>query len=134
MRRSVQDLFVAGGPLRAVFALEIVGVRLEEDAEDVAVALGDVVRHGQQRVVAGLQQLVLRAQPVGRVLELVLHGGVEEEREARVVEQRHAQSREQVHHGAYRALFAASAAPQSDEIFLAGHLRGFRSWFRASGP
>ena len=42
------EFFVAGVPLAADFALRFVGLRLEHDAEDVAVALFEVVQNQRE--------------------------------------------------------------------------------------
>ncbi len=106
-RRTVEDVFVGGGLLAFVFRVEVVGIRFEEDAEDVAVALREVVHHRRQRVVSLDEGRVFAAQAVGRVLELVLDGRVEEQREPDVVEHGDARPYEEMDRRAYDVLFAA---------------------------
>ena len=64
-RRTVEDVFVGDGLPAFVFRIEVVGIRFEEDAEDVAVALGEVVHDGRQRVVPLGEGGVFAAQAVG---------------------------------------------------------------------
>ena len=84
--RLRQQPFVEVPAVRGILLLEIVGIGLEEDVKDVAVARHDVLHHAAERVVALGERLVLASQPVGRMLEAVLHRRVEEDREGEIIE------------------------------------------------
>ena len=112
-RRAAHDLFVGRTLPLFVLRVEIVRLRLEEDAENVAVAFRKVSQNGRERVVPGGQRLVFAAQAVGRVLHLVFERRVEEDREAHVVEHRHPQPHEKVDRGADDPLLAPPAPAQT---------------------
>ncbi len=120
-RRVLDECFVAGVFAASDFGFRFVGVRLEEDAEHVAVAFREVVQHHRQRIVACRQRLVFVAQPVGRVLEHVFERRVEEERESRVVDHRHTRPHEELHRPADDALAAALVPAEFFKVFFAGH-------------
>ena len=132
--RAVHDLLVGQALLPFVLRVEVVGVRLEKNAEHAAVARREVLHDRLQRVVTLRERRVFAAQAVRRVLHLVFERRVEEEREADVVEYGGSQPHEQVDRRAGDALFAAAAFAQACQILLPGHLRAFRNWFRADFP
>ena len=94
--RTIDDLLVGDALPLFVLRVEVVGIGLEERAEDAAVAFGEVLEYDRERVVTLREGLVFAAQAVGRVLHLRLERGVEEDREADVVEHGGPQPHEQV--------------------------------------
>ena len=132
--RTIDDLLVGDALPLFVLRVEVVGIGLEERAENAAVAFGEVLEYDRERVVTLREGLVFAAQAVGRVLHLRLERGVEEDREADVVEHGGPQPHEQVDGRADDALLAAAPAAQAFEIFLSGHVSTFRNWSPGGSP
>ena len=132
--RAVHDLLVGEALLLLVFRVEVVGIRFEEDAEDAAVALPEVVEDGLQGVVTLREVLVFALEPVRGVLHLVFDRCVEEDRETDIIKHDHSDPYEQMDRHTDDPLPAAAAFAEFCEIFLSGHVNTFRSWSPAGSP
>ena len=133
--RLRQQPFVEIPAVGGVLLLEIVGIGLEEDVEDVAVARDDVLHDAIQRVVPPGERRVLPSQPVGRVFEPVLHRRVEEDREGEVVEHGGARPDEELDDDARDVVPECLAAADFGYVSAVGHgVNRFPWLFRASPP
>ena len=134
-RGAADEFFVAGDMLVVGFALGLVGIRFEQGAEDVAVALRKVVQNQCERIVALREHGVFAAQVVGGVFEHVFHRRVEKKRESQVVEHGDTGPHEELGREPDELLSALLAPLQFFPYFLlVGHATKFRSWFRGCAP
>ena len=82
-------------PLLLVLRVEIVRFGFEQNAENIAVALDDIVENHAQRVVTGFEFVVLLPQLIRRVAQSVFGRRVEQHREDDIVQYGDAQPRQQ---------------------------------------
>ncbi len=109
-----------------VVGIQVVGVGLEQLAEDVAVALGYVVEYRRERVVALDERLVFGFESVGGVAQLMLAGRVRHQRYECVVEYGQRYPYQCSYGHAYRALSGSAAA----YVVLLYHISTILLFFR----